>query len=412
MKQLLHAYAGVLLARQARLVLAASLVSIVGDVMALVARLLKLHDEGHGPYAVMALLMCFALPLVLTMGVAGSVADAHDPRRVLVAATLVQAAGAVGLVLAPSLVWTCVAALVLQTGFAFASPVWSAVTPLVVGEDLAGTYVSLSQGLRALGSPLGAALAGVLVGHWGSGLVLGLNAASFVGLLAAAVALRVARVSAASARTLFPREGIGVLRADRVLAALVLGVIPIILTGEAVNAVEVFLVRDSLGASAAQFGLTEACGGVGAVIGAFAAGAIRTRERRITAVVAGLAVVPLLQIAQGLAPALWAYAVSAFGIGLALGVVNASIFALLLREIAESDRGKVLALVNGLSRTATIGALALGGVLGTQVGARTAYIVCGVVGLLIAGTAALRVRSAIHRTVDGESTRRSVTAHP
>lgn len=394
MKQLLHEYAGALALRQARLVLGASVVSMVGDVMAMVGLLLRLHDDGHGPYAVMALLICFALPLVVTMGIAGSVADSHDPRRVLVIALAVQALGAVGLVLAPSLALTCLAVLVMQTGFAFANPVWSAVMPLVVGEDLSGTYVSLAQGMRAVASPLGAALAGVIVQHWGSGVVLGINAASFVGLIGAAAALRLTRAAVPGRRrsAVLPREGYTVLRADPVICALVLGVIPVILTVEAVNAVEVFLVRGELGATPTQFGLVEACGGAGAVVGSFAAAAVRSREGRIRGLMTGIAFVPLLQIAQGLAPALWVYAVSAFAIGLALGVVNALVFALLLREVTPPDRGKVLALVGGLSRTATVGALAIGGVLGTQVGARTAYVICGSVGLLIAAIAALRVR--------------------
>lgn len=211
----------------------------------MVALLLGLHDGGHGPYAVMALLICFALPIVLTMGLAGGVADRHDPRRVLVVALAVQALGALGLVLAPSPLWTCVGVLVIR------------------------------------------------------------------GLLA------------------------------------------------------------------------------------------------------GIAVVPLLQVGQGLSPTIGAYAVTAFGVGLTLGFVNALVFALLLREVPDGDRGKVISLVSGLSRTATIGALAVGGVLGTQVGARTAYVVCGCVGVLIAATAALRVRrssrrwaSEVHRTVDHVSTHR------
>lgn len=402
MKQLLHEYAGVLALRQARLVLGASVISMAGDVMAMVALLLHLHDEGHGPYAVMTLLICFALPLVLTMGIAGSVADAHEPRRVLGVALSVQSIGAVGLVVAPSLTWTCVAVLVLQSGFAFANPVWSAVMPRVVGEDLSGTYVSLAQGMRSIASPLGAALAGMLVQEWGTQAVLGINAATFVGLLGAALALRVdpAPLSDTATRArsaLLPREGLSVLRRDPVLATLVLSLIPVILTVEAVNAVEVFLVRGELGASPVEFGLAEACGGAGAVIGSFVAAAVRTRPGRIRGILLCLGFVPLLQIGQGLAPEVWVYALAAFGIGAALGVVNALIFALLLREVGEQDRGKVLALVGGLSRTATIGALAIGGVLGTQVGARTAYAVCGFVGLLIAATAALRVRSSLHQ---------------
>ena len=68
MKQLLHEYAAVLAVRRARLVLGATVLSMVGDVMAMVALMLQLHDSGHGPCAVMALLICFAVPIVVTMG--------------------------------------------------------------------------------------------------------------------------------------------------------------------------------------------------------------------------------------------------------------------------------------------------------------------------------------------------------
>ncbi|KGN37972.1 hypothetical protein N803_12990 [Knoellia subterranea KCTC 19937] len=401
--------------RQARLVLGASVVSMVGDATALVALLLKLHEEGHGPLAVMALLICFALPIVATMGLAGSVADSHDPRRVLVLALAVQAAGAIGLVVAPSVVWVCAAAVVMQTGFAFANPVWSAVMPRVVGEDLSGTYVSLAQGMRAVASPIGAAVAGVVVEHWGSRTALAVNAASFVGLIGAALALRVGRVGAPVGErerwrrsSLLPRDGVTVLRRDPVLATLVFAIVPLILTIEAVNAVEVFLVRGDLGATPRQYGMAEACAGVGAVLGSFAAAAIRSRPARIRGLLLGIAVVPLAQIVQGLAPTLGAYAGAAFVVGLALGIVNALIFALLLREIGEVDRGKVITLVSGLSRSATIGALTLGGVLGTLVGARTAYVICGSAGLLIAAAAALRVQRPVHRSVDSDSTQWSV----
>ncbi len=413
MKQLLHEYGAVLALRQARLVLAASVVSVVGDVVAMVALLLKLHDDGHGPYAVMALLICFAGPLVLTMGVAGAVADTHPPRQVLVGATAIQALGAVGLVFAPSLPWTCLSVFVLQTGFAFASPVWTSVMPLVVGDDLVGTYVSLSHGLRAVASPLGAALAGVLVQEWGSRSALTLNATSFVGLLVAAMALRVdpgRRRPRGRGHgpwsTWLPRDGFAALRAEPLMAALVLGVVPMILTLEAVNAVEVFLVRGVLGATPAQFGYAEAGAGAGVVLGSLVAGAVRRRRRRVQVLLAVLVWVPVLQVVQGLAATLLVYAVAAVAVGVALGLVNALVFALLLAEIREHDRGRVLALVSGLSRTATIGALVLGGVLGTHVGPRTAYVVCGAAGAVVALVALVRVGRAVHRSVDAVSTRR------
>ena len=70
----------------------------------------------------------------------------------------------------------------------------------------------------------------------------------------------------------------------------------------------------------------------------------------------------------------------------------ACIFALLVTGIPDAHRGRVLTLVNGLSRACTALALLLGGVLATTVGARAAYVVAGVAGLAVAIGAATALR--------------------
>ncbi|MCB1302150.1 MAG: MFS transporter, partial [Tetrasphaera sp.] len=77
-----------------------------------------------------------------------------------------------------------------------------------------------------------------------------------------------------------PRDGIRELRRHPALVLLVWALLPLIVTLESVNAVEVFLLRDVLGASAFQFGLGEAAAGTGAVVGAFGAGAVHGTRRR------------------------------------------------------------------------------------------------------------------------------------
>ena len=99
--------------RDLRVTASARAVSALGDEVALVALLLRVHDEGHGPMGVTGLLVAAALPTVALAGVAGRVVDRYDSRRLAVVSGLWQAAACVAVALAESLwlVFALVAAL-------------------------------------------------------------------------------------------------------------------------------------------------------------------------------------------------------------------------------------------------------------------------------------------------------------
>ncbi|MFC8503098.1 MFS transporter [Pedococcus sp. NPDC057267] len=386
-------------------VLAAGALSVAGDSAAMVALVLRAHADSGGAAAVTALLLCFALPVVATTGAAGALADRADPRRLLLVAGLVQAGAAAGLAVVDDLATTCLLVLVMQTGFALGQPVWGAVGPALVGERRVGRLVSLQHALRGVAGPAGAGLGGVLVQSVGAGAVLTLDAASFVLLALAGASLQVPRPTAPAARptvrdAVLPRAGVAALREHPVLWVLVLALFPMVVAVESVNAAEVFLVRDVLGASAAGYGLAEAVHGGAAVVGALAAGGLTRLTFRVRAVLAAVAVVALAQVGAGLAPAYASYLAAAAVSGAALGVVNALVFALLLSEVDAARRGSVVAFVSGVSRGCSVAALSLGGVLTATAGPRTAYLVAGTAGLLIALAAVLGV----HRSVDSRST--------
>ncbi len=152
--------------RSVRTVVTASAVSTLGDAAVMVALVLRVHATGTGPWAVSLLLLCFALPVVATMGLAGAVADRLDRRRVLVVTGLVQAAAVGGLVLVDGLAATCALVLVLQTGFALGQPSWQSVVPTLVPDGEAGRVIALQHGLRGVAGPAGAGLGGLLA-QWG-----------------------------------------------------------------------------------------------------------------------------------------------------------------------------------------------------------------------------------------------------
>ncbi len=413
--------------RDVRLAVPAAAVSITGDAMAMVALILRVHDSGAGPYAVTALLVCFSLPVVVTMGLAGEVADRVDPRVVFGLGHGAQVAALVGLALTDGLIATYGLVLVLQTGFAFSNPLWSSVLSRAVGDDHVGRLVSLQQALAAVASPVGAGLGGLLVELHGGRVVFLADAASTVVLLAAGVLVRSrpeAQVSDDPATAagqgrrlvaLVPRAGLAVVRRNRVVWVLVLALLPFVVTLESMNAVEVFLARDALGASQSEFGFWQTMTGVGAFVGAVAAGWVRRDDLRLRVIVVCLAVMSLAQVGSGLAPGIsWLYGWGAT-LGLANAVSNACLFAVIVRGIPGRDRGKAMAFINGSARTCTMLALALGGVAASTLGPRLSFVVAGGLGVLVAvwaGLALHRVGALTTSTPAPISTTRAVMAAP
>lgn len=386
-------------ARRPAALLVAIGVSVMGDGAAKVALLLRVHDSGTGSSGLAVILVLFALPVVLLVGVAGALADRRDVRPVVVAAAALQLCAAVLLAARGDLVSTGVGVVLLQTGFALGNSAWVVALPRVVGDGHVGVLVSLHHAVIAVAAPLGAGIGGLLVQHLGDRVPLVLDALTFVPLALAGLLLPLGApggpVSAARrglVRTLVPVDGVTALRRHPVLAALIWAVLPFIVALEAVNAIEVFLVKDVLGGSSSQFGAAETAAGVAAVVGALVASTVRTTRARVVAVTAAMCAVALCQVGQGLAPALLVYVPLAAAVGLLLGLVNALILTLVLTGTDERGRGSIVAFVGGASRSCGIAALAVGGLLGSLLDPRAAFVVLGVVGLVIAVGAVRAVR--------------------
>lgn len=386
---------------RARLLLAGLAVSVVGDGAAKIALLLRVHDAGAGSSGLAVLLVLFVLPVVLLVGVAGALADRMDPRPVVVAAGALQLLASVALVWRTDLVSTGVSVIVLQTGFALGNSAWVVALPRVVGEEHVGALVSLHHALLALAAPLGAALGGVLAQHAGDRAPFVLNALTFVPLVLVGTMLpvrddgTVPTAPRGLLRTLVPVEGVRALGEHPLLARIVWAVLPFIIALESVNAIEVFLVKDVLGGSSSQFGAAEAAAGVAAVVGALAAALLRTTRTRAMAILAVLGLISLCQVGQGLAPSLLVYVPLAASVGLLLGMVNALVLTLMVTATDIRARGSIVAFVGGTSRSCGIIALGVGGLLGSVLDPRTAYVLVGLVGLSIAAGAVLAVRGGL-----------------
>ena len=65
-------------------------------------------------------------------------------------------------------------------------------------------------------------------------------------------------------------------------------------------------------------------------------------------------------------------------------MLNACFGAIAILRIPESGRGQAMAIIGGLTRAVSIGALALGGLLGALLPIRVSFLVAGVAGVLAA----------------------------
>ena len=267
--------------RDIRLVLPARALSYAGDSIALIALMLRVSD-GHGPAAVTALLLAFAVPTVLMIPFAGRIVDGFDSRKVLVWSGLLQVVAGVGLAFVHDLVNTLALVCVLQIGQAVAGPAWGALIPRIVGEELVGRTTGTSQALIGVATLAGSAAGGLLVGWVGSRGALLVDAATFLALVVVAQLVRTRRRPEPGAAR--ERGGVSAgLRAifgDDILKILVPALWMFVVVGEAVNVVEVFLITGELGLGPALYGAAGAATGAGAIFGAWYSGRLNGDRAR------------------------------------------------------------------------------------------------------------------------------------
>ncbi len=376
--------------RDLRIVVLARAVSLLGDELALVALLLRTQGQGSGAWPVVALLLAGGLPLVLFAPLVGRLVDRVDSRTLLLASGSGQLACCLWLAWLPSQPVLLALVAALGTGQAINSASWQALIPGIVGVDRLPAALGISQAASTVAGIAAPALAGLLTGLYGPRIPLLLDAASFTAVALAALAIRTRRGGAALSNS-DPRGGWAVVRADAMLLPLVTMLSVFILLGGMVNVVEVFLVRETLHASATWYGVLGSGWGVGLLVGALlggrfgspgeAGGSAQLRLLRLALVSAGGLALGLA--GMGAAPAVaWVLPVVLLG-GACNGVLNLALGSLVGIRSAEAVRGRIAAVVGGLTSAGQVGALLLGGLLAGILGPRQIFLLAGLAGLLV-----------------------------
>jgi MFS family permease len=398
---------GVFSHRDMSLVIPARALSYVGDAIAFVILLLKVAESGR-PVEVTILLGAFSVPLFVMAPIAGRIVDEFDSRHVLVVAGSLQALASLGLAMSSSLVAMVVFLLALQTAQSITGPAWTAIVPRIVGPDLVGRAVGLQQSLAGVAGLAGAAIGGTLYDLVGYSATMLIDTSTFVVLAIAGALvqtrrgrrheLAVGRVDGTPALSSGAEPGaatggLAVVRADSLLRTVIPALCLFVLSIEAINVVEVFLVRGDLGGTATDYGLISAAFMLGQVVGPMVAGRAADDAGRVVGTALAAAVIGVSVALIGVSPSLWLvyplYAVA----GVGGGALNGYLMTLVIARSSEAVRGRVIAVLVGATRGCSALAMVLGGVLGQLLGARTTFVICGALSGLVA-LMVLRARDA------------------
>jgi MFS family permease len=274
------------LGRPFRWLLTASLVTNVGDGIALAAGPLLIASQTQDPFLVSMAVLSQYLPNLLFGVVAGATADRFDRRRIVAAVNVARAVvlGALGATIASgsvSIAIVLVALFVLGTAESFADVSSQSLLPRLVRREDLGLANARLQGSFLLTNQLVAPPIGAFLFAIGMALPFGVNAVCFA--LGAVLVLRV--VMDTTARTTQVRHGF---RADMVegvrwlaghppMRTLALTIVAFNVTFGAAWSVLVLYASERLGMDAVGFGLMTTAMAIGGVVGTVSYGRLERR---------------------------------------------------------------------------------------------------------------------------------------
>jgi MFS family permease len=278
---------------------------------------------------------------------AGSAADRFDRRRLIIGTQAVAAAvtALLAILQGTGLATTpVVVALALVTGatFALAVPAIQAMVPDLVAPEQMPSALAMSSVTfnlsRAIGPPLGA----VVVAQWGIGVAFGLNALSYLGLIAGLLAVTPRQAPRAAGPPPRWRESVRMVRDDHALLSLLVVVAAISITQDPVSTLTPGFSEEVFGRSDTLTGLLVGAFGAGAALAAAtAAGRARDPVRRV---VPGCVFMGLAMLGFAVAPSLPLALAALFCGGYGFMVTNTGATTALALEAAPEQRGRVMAL--------------------------------------------------------------------
>jgi MFS family permease len=301
--------------RDFRLLWSGMCVSLIGDGVFMIAMAWQVYALSNAPTALAMVGIAMTVPTLALLLLGGVLSDRFDRRRMMLAADLIRAL-AVGAIAALSLagaleLWQLVALVIpYAAGNAFFGPAFDAIVPDVVPPAELAQANALDQLVRPIALRFaGPAVGGVLIEAVGVGAAFALDAVSFAVSAGAVLAMspRAPRLPVSNGSVVGDiRAGFDYVRRHVWLwGTLVSAALAYLLFMGPIEILLPFLVKNDLGASAADLGLVFAAGGVGSVGCAVVIGRRGLPRRDITLMYAAWTLATLSVAGYGIASAVW-----------------------------------------------------------------------------------------------------------
>ncbi len=366
--------------------------SYTGTGAALTALTLYVQERQGTGVAVGAVALAFGLPRIVGP-LTGVLADRVELRRAMVLCDLGQAACFAALAALPPfgpILGLVVLTTLLQTIY---GPARTAAIPALVEDgELLAANASLGVAYN-LNAAIGPLLGGIVFALIGPSAVLWINAASFV--FSALLTTRLSRIEprhgeeadVPEAVLASLRAGARFVLADSLTRVLLLSLLFAIGFVAIDQVALVFLVRETLGGSAAAYGVVCAVYGVGTIAGSVGVLA-RLHAPAPRVYLAGLLLTALGTLLTGLAPLVAVVALTQAVAGGGDGAALTGMDTIIQRYVPRQLVGRVFGFLLAAISLGTGLASLLGGVLVDATSPRAALLIAGAGALLVAALAA------------------------
>ena len=371
---------------QFRALWAAVALSYIGSGAATTALTLYVQETRGTGAAVAAFLIAANAPRLLGP-LAGGIADRLDLRTLMVGCDLGQAALFAALATLPPfgvLIGLAAVACVLQTAY---GPARTAAIPMLVDDDeliSANALLGVATNLYVAAGPL---VGGLLFATVGAPAALLVDAATFVGsalLTRTLPSIPPPEVDEPEGLLSATAAGARFVWADPVLRAVAISMCLLVAFVAVDNVALVFLTRETLGGSAAAYGVIEVCFGLGMLTGSFwvlhwAGG--RWRPTRLLLLACGLST--LGSAGGGIAPSLPALGAAEAVTGSGNGIDVIATETIIQQRVPRGMIGRVYGFTSSAISLGLGIAMALGGLLVDATSPRTTFLIAAGGGLIV-----------------------------
>lgn len=387
--------------RNYRLFFMGQVVSVSGTWMQNIATAWLVLAITHSAVAVGVLAVFQFLPFTVLGLFAGVLVDRLDPRRTVIVtqtSSMLLAFALTGLTVAGMVTAWEIYLLTALRGIVLVldAPARQALTFQMVGRDELPNAVALNSSLFNAARVVGPAVGGVLVAAAGVGWCFGLNAASYLAVIAGLLMMRrdelfpVARADDAPTFVRGTGEALAFVWRSPLLLVSLTTVFVVSTFAFNFNVLLPVLARTTLHSGPSTFGIVTAFFGAGALTGALIAASLSRASRR--AMLAGAAGLGLAQLLVSPEASLAAVSLFLFAAGMSFTVWSSSANAILQLNSPDHIRGRVIGLYYfAFNGSGPAGGL-LAGWLADRGGTELAFAAAGGFALAMAVVAAIALR--------------------